>query len=274
VSNRTSPTSLLGWDRRSALPPDGAQPEAVNQPVAERVELTEQLTQQVGTRAHQVSDLAHQVIDEAKPHLRGWLHAAIAPVILIAGLVLVLISPPGAVRFGCAVFAFSALTNFTVSAILHRGHWSHATGLRLRRLDHASIFLLIAGSYTPFTLLLLEGTQRTIMLAMAWGGALLGAAFRILWTEAPRSLYTAVYIALGWASVFFLKDFLAQGGVTVLALIVTGGLLYTMGGVVYGLRRPDPFPSWFGFHEVFHTLTIAAFAAHYTGVSVAVYSLR
>lgn len=110
------------------------------------------------------------------------------------------------------------------------------------------------------------------MLTVAWGGALLGAAFRVFWLEAPRWLYTPVYIALGWASVFFMDGFLTQGGATVVALILTGRLLYTVGGVVYGLRRPDPIPSWFGFHEVFHALTIAAFAAHYTGVSVVTYA--
>jgi hemolysin III len=224
--------------------------------------------------AEQASDLAHQLIAEAKPRLRGMLHAAVVPVTLAAGLVLVLISPPGVPRFGSLVFAASALILFSVSATLHRGRWAPSMNLVLSRLDHACIFLLIAGSYTPFTLLLLEGSQQVTMLSIAWGGALLGATFRLLWTDAPRWLYTPVYIALGWASVFFIDDFLARGGVTVLALIVAGGLLYTLGGVVYGLRRPDPFPSWFGFHEVFHALTIAAFAAHYTGVSVLTYALR
>lgn len=228
----------------------------------------EQLAEHLGDRAHQATELAQQVIEEIRPRLRGVLHAAIAPVTFAAGLVLVMVSPPGAARLGSAVFAVSALTLFTVSATLHRGRWTRATNLFLSRLDHACIFLLIAGSYTPFALLLLEGSQQVVMLTVAWGGALLGATFRVLWLEAPRWLYTPVYIALGWASVFFFDDFLAQGGATVVALIVTGGLLYTVGGVVYGLRRPDPFPSWFGFHEVFHAFTIAAFAAHYTGVSV------
>ena len=222
---------------------------------------------------HAAVDLAEQLIEEIKPRLRGVLHAAVAPVILIAGLVLIALSPPGAARIGSAVFATSALILFSVSAALHRGRWAQATNLRLSRVDHASIFLLIAGTYTPFALLLLDGAHQTAMLAVAWGGALLGAAFRVLWIDAPRWLYTPVYIALGWASIFFLDDFLARGGITVVALIVTGGLLYTVGGVVYGLRRPDPIPSWFGFHEVFHALTVVAFAAHYTGVSVAILAL-
>ncbi|GAA1928671.1 PAQR family membrane homeostasis protein TrhA [Nocardioides marmoribigeumensis] len=228
----------------------------------------------VQERAHQASDLAQALVEEVKPRLRGWLHAAIVPVTLAAGLVLVLTSAPGAARVGSAVFATSALVLFSVSATLHRGRWGLRTNRLLTRLDHACIFLLIAGTYTPFTLLLLDGTRQVLMLSIAWGGALLGATFRVVWTGAPRWLYTPLYIALGWASVFFLGDFLARGGVTVVALIAAGGLLYTVGGVVYGLRRPNPIPSWFEFHEVFHAFTVVAFAAHYTGVTVLTHTLR
>jgi hemolysin III len=172
------------------------------------------------------------------------------------------------------VFTLTALLLFTVSAVYHRGTWSPRTWAFLRRFDHANIFLLIAGSYTPFTLLMLEGSDRTTLLAVVWGGALLGVVFRIFWTDAPKWLYVPIYVGLGWAAIFFADDFARSGGVAVLVLVALGGLLYTVGGVVYGLRRPDPFPTWFGFHEVFHLLTIAAFAAHYTGVSVAVSSFR
>ncbi len=228
----------------------------------------------VQERTHHASDLAHAIIDEVKPRLRGWLHAAVAPVTLAAGIVLVLTAAPGAPRLGSAIFAVSALLLFSVSAALHRGHWPPFTNGLLTRLDHACIFLLIAGTYTPYTLLLLEGTQQVLMLSIAWGGALAGATFRLVWTGAPRWLYTPVYIALGWAAVFFLGDFLNRGGVVVVALIAAGGLLYTIGGVVYGLRRPNPIPSWFGFHEVFHAFTVVAFAAHYAGVSVLTHTLR
>jgi hemolysin III len=161
-----------------------------------------------------------------------------------------------------------------VSAIYHRGHWGPRTWAFLRRFDHANIFLLIAGSYTPFTLLMLEGRSRVELLSIVWGGALLGALFRVCWTGAPRWLYVPVYMALGWAAIFYGDEFVASGRGAVFALVVIGGALYTMGGIVYGLRRPDPFPSWFGFHEVFHTFTVLAFAAHYAGVSLAIYSLR
>lgn len=219
-------------------------------------------------------DRVHAGIEEVKPKLRGWLHALIAPLTLVAGLVLVALSPTTATRVGSAVFTSSAVMLFTASAALHCGRWSERTMNVLRRLDHSSIFLLIAGSYTPFTLLLLEGSTRTVLLTIAWGGAALGIAFRVLWTSAPRWVFTPVYVALGWAAVFFADDFVRRGSPGVIALLATGGLLYTVGAVVYGLRRPNPFPSWFGFHEVFHSLTIAAFGAHYAGISIATYALR
>ncbi|MGI8901387.1 MAG: PAQR family membrane homeostasis protein TrhA [Nocardioides sp.] len=214
------------------------------------------------------------VIDEVRPRLRGWLHAATAPLALAAGIVLVALSPTASTRLGSAVFAGSALALFTASATMHRGNWSARTGLWLRRADHSSIFLLIAGSYTPFTLLLLEGRERNTLLVIAWGGALLGIAFRLFWTSAPRWLYTPVYIALGWAAVFYFPAFFDSASTAVISCLVVGGALYTIGGVVYGFRWPDPSPRWFGFHEVFHTLTIVAFVTHYVGVSLATYSLR
>ena len=134
--------------------------------------------------------------------------------------------------------------------------------------------MLIAGSYTPFTLLMLEGRSRVELLSIVWAGALLGVLFRVFWTGAPRWLYIPVYMALGWAAVFYSDEFVASGSGPVFALVIVGGALYTMGGVVYGLRKPDPFPSWFGFHEVFHAFTVLAFAAHYIGVFLATYSLR
>jgi len=232
------------------------------------------IPQRAAERSHEMGEQAREVIDEVKPRLRGWLHAASAPLTLAAGIVLVVLSPTAATRVGSSVFAATALVLFTVSGIYHRGTWSPPVWAFLRRFDHANIFLLIAGSYTPFTLLLLEGTERTVLLSVAWTGAALGVLFRVFWADAPRWLYTPIYIALGWAAVFFAADFAASAHASVLTLMVVGGGLYTIGGVVYGLRRPDPSPRWFGFHEVFHTLTIAAFVTHYVGVSIATYSLR
>jgi hemolysin III len=218
---------------------------------------------------------------EVKPRLRGWLHLASAPLTLAAGIVLIALSPTAGTRIGSAVYAASAVLLFTVSAVYHRGHWSPRVHAFLRRFDHANIFVLIAGSYTPFTLLLLQGTQRVVLLSLIWGSALLGVLFKVFWMDAPRWLYIPLYFCMGWAAIFFLPAFAAGSsrlgvgiGTVVMVLVIAGGALYTLGGVVYGLKRPNPWPDWFGFHEVFHTLTILAFVTHYVGVSVATYSLR
>lgn len=224
--------------------------------------------------------LAHTVA-EVKPKLRGWLHLAVAPLALAGGIVLVVLSPDATTRVGSALFTGSAVVLFTVSAVYHTGSWSPRTWAILRRFDHANIFLLIAGSYTPFSLLLLEGTERVVLLSVVWTGAVLGVLFRVFWAGAPRWLYTPIYIALGWAAIFFIPSF-ADGaqrlgvgvGTAVVVLVVVGGALYTLGGVVYGFQRPDPWPQWFGFHEVFHSFTILAFVTHYVGISLATYSLR
>jgi hemolysin III len=226
-------------------------------------------------------DRAHDKLADIKPKLRGWLHLATAPLTLAAGIVLIVLSPTAATRIGSAMFAATALVLFTVSAIYHRGTWSPRTWNFLRRFDHANIFLLIAGSYTPFALLFLSGTPRWLLLSIVWTGAVVGVFFRVFWTDAPRWLYVPIYIALGWAAVFFMPSF-AEGAqrfdpavaIAVLVLVATGGVLYTLGGVVYGFQRPDPSPRWFGFHEVFHSFTILAFVTHYVGVSLATYSLR
>ncbi|WP_028659541.1 PAQR family membrane homeostasis protein TrhA [Nocardioides insulae] len=234
---------------------------------------------------HEWSDSVHdRVADkvaEVKPKLRGWLHLATAPAVFAAGIVLIALAPSGAPRVGAIVFTVSALLLFSVSALFHRGRWSPRMLTWLRRWDHANIFLLIAGSYTPFSLMLLDGVAQTVMLSVAWGGAILGMLFRIFWTEAPRWLYVPIYIALGWAAVFFIPAFfegaVALGvglGIAVFVLICVGGALYTVGGVVYGVKRPNPWPRWFGFHEVFHSFTVLAFIAHYVSVSMATYSLR
>jgi hemolysin III len=218
---------------------------------------------------------------EVKPKLRGWLHLGTAPVTLAAGIVLIALSPTAATRWGSAVYVVSAVMLFTTSAIYHRGRWSPKVGGLLRRADHANIFLLIAGTYTPFCLLLLSGTTRIVMLTVIWAGALLGIGFRVFWMGAPRWLHTPVYMLFGGAAVVVLPEF-ARGserlgvgiGVAVMTLIAVGGALYLVGGAVYGFRRPNPWPAWFGFHEVFHTLTIMAFVTHYVGISLATYSLR
>jgi hemolysin III len=238
--------------------------------VSATTETTAQVAGRLGGQVREVLD----VLEEVHPKLRGLLHAATAPLALAAGVVLVVLSPTASTRVGSAIFATSAIVLFTVSAVYHHGGWSPGVWLFLRRFDHANIFLLIAGSYTPFTLLLLRGDQRVTLLSVVWTVAILGVLFRIFWNSAPRWLYTPIYVAVGWVSIFFFGDFAANSGAAVMILMVVGGALYTLGGVVYGFQRPNPSPRWYGFHEVFHTLTIAAFISHYVGISIATYSLR
>jgi hemolysin III len=203
-----------------------------------------------------------------KPRLRGWLHAGMFPAALVAGAVLTTLADSPHGRIACAVYTLTACLLFGVSALYHRGDWSPRAAAVLRRLDHANIFLIIAGTYTPLTILLLEGAREQALLWGIWAAAIVGIAFRVLWVGAPRWLYTPCYLAMGWAAVFFLPDFLRTGGIAVLVLIVVGGLLYSAGGVIYGLKRPNPSPRWFGFHEVFHSFTLAAFVVHFVAISL------
>jgi hemolysin III len=212
------------------------------------------------------------LVRAAKPHLRGWLHAGTFPVALVAGIVLVVLANGPRETIASAIYATSAALLFGVSAIYHRGHWSPRAEKRLKRLDHSNIFLIIAGTYTPFSLVLLHGHGGNTLLWIVWAAALAGIAFRVFWVGAPRWLYTPVYIGLGWVAVFYLPEILATGGVAVVVLLAIGGLLYSIGGVVYACKKPNPSPRWFGFHEVFHALTLMAFATHYIAISIATYS--
>jgi hemolysin III len=212
-----------------------------------------------------------EIVAAVKPRLRGWLHAATFPVALIAGAVLIALAPPGRARVGAIVFTATAALLFGTSAVYHRFTWSARAALLLRRLDHSNIFLIIAGSYTPFALCLLPPEQARTLLWTIWTGALAGVVFKTLWPRAPRWLSTPIYVALGWVAVFYFGPLLHGGGPAVMSLIVVGGVLYTIGAVVYGTKRPDPSPRWFGFHEVFHAFTVAAFVVHYVAVSLAAY---
>ncbi|KAA1418932.1 hemolysin III family protein [Nocardioides humilatus] len=229
----------------------------------------------------EISDRAIEKAREVKPKLRGWLHAGSTPLIIAAGIVLICLSPTATTRIGSALYAGSAILLFGVSAIYHRGTWSPRTWRILNRFDHSNIFLLIAGSYTPFSLILLDGTNRVLLLSTVWTAAVLGILFKVCWPNAPRWLSAPIYIAMGWAALFFIPAFfdgaLALGvgvGIATFVMIAVGGALYTVGGLVYGFQWPNPSPRWFGFHEVFHSFTILAFTAHYVGVSLATYSLR
>lgn len=217
--------------------------------------------------ARKVGELAQSV----RPRLRGWLHLGAFPAALIAGLLLVALGPTLTARLAAAVYALTSVLLFGVSALYHRGQWSASWSAWLRRFDHANIYLVIAGTYTPFALLALRGELRVVVLAVIWTGAVAGVLFRVLWVRAPRWLYTALYIGLGWVAAGFFPQLLDGAGVAALVLVCVGGLLYSAGGLVYGLRRPDPSPRWFGFHEVFHAFTIAAYVTQYIAISFVVY---
>lgn len=202
---------------------------------------------------------------EPKPTWRGWIHAATFPLAIVLGVLLVQLADGTAAKVSSAIFVASSLLLFGVSALYHRLNWGDTARRVLKRLDHANIFLLIAGSYTPITVLSLPQEKATLLLTLAWGGALLGIGFRVFWIGAPRWLYVPLYILLGWAAVMFIVDFFAANA-AMMTLIIVGGLCYTLGAVFYGLKRPNPFPGRFGFHEVFHTLTLLAFLCHWTAI--------
>ncbi|WP_405558445.1 hemolysin III family protein [Streptomyces sp. NBC_01171] len=226
-----------------------------------------------GESSRPVADLAGwaaDLVEPVKPKLRGWLHAVMVPASLSAGIVLICLARTEQAVVACTVYAVTALLLFGTSAVYHLGTWGPLGEAVLRRLDHANIFLIIAGTCTPLAVLL-PSDRQALLLWIVWAGALAGIAFRVLWVSAPRWLYTPCYLALGWAPVRYLPDFLHTGGAAVVTLIVVGGLLYSAGAVVYAVRRPNPSPCWFGFHEVFHALTVAAFTAHYIAISLAVY---
>ena len=207
-----------------------------------------------------------------KPKLRGWIHAGMAPLSLAAGIVLVAAAPTTAGRISGAVFGLSAILLFGTSAVYHRGHWSPRVSAVLRRMDHTNIFLIIAGTYTPLAVMLLDWPTNRNLLIVVWSGAVAGLLARIFWLDAPRWVYTPIYVALGWVAVWFLPQFARSGGAGVLWLVIVGGVAYTLGAVVYGMKRPNPSPRWFGFHEIFHSLTVVGYVCHYIAASIAIYS--
>ena len=206
-----------------------------------------------------------------KPRLRGVLHEAAFAVSLVTGTALVCLADGARARTAAVVYAVSVALLFGTSAAFHRGSWEGRSYTVMQRLDHSTIFILIAGTYTPFALLLLEGAARWTVFGIVWGGALLGVVLRNAVRRPARWLFVALYLALGWVALGVLPQLHDTGGLAVVVLLLAGGVLYSAGAVVYALRRPDPSPRWFGFHEVFHAFTLAAFVTHYIAVSFATY---
>jgi hemolysin III len=203
------------------------------------------------------------------PRLRGLLHAWAFWAALIAALALVLVVFAGGAtaRAAAAVYGVGLCTLFAGSALYHRWRWDPRWRPLLRRIDHSAIFVFIAASYTPVSLLVLSGSLRWVLLATVWAGAAAGVGFSLAWITAPRALVAATYLALGWVAVVALPQLVSRLAVAPLALLAAGGLFYTAGAAIYAARRPDPWPSVFGFHEVFHALVVLAAVAHFVAMA-------
>lgn len=202
---------------------------------------------------------------DEKPTLRGWFHLGALPVVVVLGLVLVGLADGPAATWASVAFAISSLLMFGTSAAYHRIAWKPRARATLKRLDHANIFVLIAGTYTPLGILALPWADGQWLLIAVWIGAGLGIAFRVFWLSAPRWLYVPLYLALGWASVWYMPQLFVVNP-TMTVLVILGGVAYTAGAIVYGMKRPNPVPGVFGFHEIFHALTVVAFLCHWTAV--------
>ena len=213
---------------------------------------------------------AEHVPQAVRPKLRGWLHLGAVPLAVVLGTIAVFLAPAGAVRWSVVVYLVTTVLLFGVSATYHRRVWGPTWTGVLKRLDHSNIYLFIAGSYTPFAAALLPGPTGRRLLTVVWVVAALGVVFRVAWVGAPRWLYVGTYLALGWVAVAYLPDLWDAGGPLIVLLIAAGGLFYSLGAVVYAMKRPNPSPTWFGFHELFHAFTIAAYLTQYVAVLLAI----
>lgn len=222
-------------------------------------------------RGDHLRDVVEEIVDRAKPRLRGWQHQIFAPIALVAGILLVALAPELDQRVASAVYTLSAVLLFGNSAFYHRGRWSKKVHAVFRRVDHANIFIFIAGSYTPLAVGMLHGRSLRLLLTLIWLCALVGVLFRVFWIGAPRWLYVALYLAMGWAAIGWMGQFWQQGGPLVVCLIALGGLIYSVGAIVYGRKHPDPWPETFGFHEIFHSCTVLAAICHYVAICLVLF---
>lgn len=204
---------------------------------------------------------------EVVPRLRGVLHAYAFWFALVAAIVLVALAPGGRARIGAAIYGAGLCALFGVSGLYHRWPGSARWKPLLRRIDHSTIFVFIAASYTPVALLILPGTLKVAVLISVWVGAAAGVAFRLAWIDAPRVLVAGSYLGLGWVAIVAFPALAHRAGIPALVLFALGGLLYSVGAAVYASRRPDPWPRTFGFHEVFHTLVVLAAIVHFVAIS-------
>ena len=230
--------------------------------------------------ANTVEEVAGQVLQSAaevltKPKARGWIHLVSAVVAVVAGAALISVSwPLAGLKAGLATFVYTGAVvgMFTVSAIYHRVNWkSTKARIRMKRLDHSMIFVLIAGTYTPFALLAMPREAGTLVLWIVWGGAAAGVVLKLCWPTAPRWVGVPLYLILGWVSAFYIAMILHNAGVAAMVLLAVGGILYSVGGIMYALHWPDPWPKTFGYHEFFHACTAVAAICHYIAIWFAVF---
>jgi hemolysin III len=207
---------------------------------------------------------------DSRPRLRGVLHQWAFVVSLFAGVVLVAVAEGVQARVGGAIFAGTVATMFGASALYHRVLWRPRVRRWLRRLDHAMIYSLIAGTYTPFGLLVLDGAWRISILAIVWIGALTAIVLKLAWVDAPKWLSATIGLGLGWVGAVALPQLLAGAGPASTGLVLGGGVFYSIGALVYVLRRPDPIPTIFGYHEIFHAFVIGAVCLQYAAVALIV----
>jgi hemolysin III len=214
-------------------------------------------------------------IDIGKPRMRGWLHAYASGVAAICGIVLcsVAATRPGWAPFvSCLIYSLTVVLLFGTSALYHRRVWSPRGYQIMKRLDHCMIFIFIAGTYTPFSVLLLPHRTGQIILTVVWAGAVAGVALKLIKPNAHRWLSAPLYIALGWVAIAVLPDILHVGGTTPLVLMLAGGAAYTLGAIFYALRRPNPWPTVFGHHEFFHACTLVAALCHHIAIYFALFA--
>jgi len=204
--------------------------------------------------------------DEVVPRLRGVLHAGAFWFALIAAVILVVIAPTGKATLAAVVYGAGLCALFGVSATYHRWRWNPRWKAILRRIDHSTIYVFIAATYTPIAVVMLHGALSWVILGIAWTGAAAGVAFSLGWINAPRPLVAGSYLVLGWLSVIAIPQLVGRLAVAPLVLLGTGGLLYSIGAIVYATQRPDPWPRTFGFHEVFHGLVVAAAVVQYVAI--------
>lgn len=211
----------------------------------------------------------------ARPRLRGMIHQYAVGVAAVGGIVLCAVAAgrSGWLAFGaCVIYSITICGLFGISALYHRRVWGPRGYAVMKRLDHSMIFLFIAGTYTPFSLLLLDRPTATWVLSVVWGGAIVGVVLKMAWPRAPRWLSVPLYILLGWTAAFVFPDLWRGGGTAPLVLLLAGGVLYSAGAVCYALKRPNPWPRTFGHHEIFHAATVVAALCHYIGVYFAVFA--